>query len=78
MSPRSAIISVSMPRKLAKAIDKVSQETFRARSELVRNAVSDYLAEMEEDRLMFLKAYDSTRNEKIFTLEEIRKKYHLS
>ncbi len=73
MARKTKIVSVSLPEKMAKAIDLLSEEMDQTRSELIRDAVRDYLIDAHRDRERFLEIYAATRGEKMVPLEEFRK-----
>lgn len=78
MSRTSKILSISVPAKLSRAMDKLSKQTAQTRSELVRNAVREYIIDSNEDRERFLEAYKATRGQKTLSLEDLQKKYDLT
>lgn len=72
MARNTAVISLSLPPNLTKAMDALSHQTDQTRSELVRSALREYLLDVQEDRERFLNAYKATRKEKIFTMDQLR------
>lgn len=77
MPRKTQILSISLPANMTKAVDTLSRQTDQTRSELIRNALREYLLDMQEDRERFLTAYQSTRNERVYSMQEIREKYDL-
>ena len=76
--PRNTnIVSVSLPPNLAEAMDILSKQTDQTRSELVRNALREYITDLEDDRKRFLEAYKITRKEKTISMKMLKKKYNL-
>ena len=78
MSRKSHILSISLPDNLTKAVDTITKQTDQSRSELVRNALREYLLNMDDDRARFLEAYRETRKEKLITMDELRTRYQLN
>ena len=76
MPRTSSIISISLPTKLSRLIDKYAKKNAQTRSELMRDAVREYIADME-DQKRFEEAYKETRNQKTISLKQVRKKYNL-
>jgi metal-responsive CopG/Arc/MetJ family transcriptional regulator len=73
MKSSTHILSVSIPHGLSKAVDRLAEETAQNRSELIRHALREYIADMEEDRQRFIKAYRASRKERTYSLKEVRK-----
>ncbi len=71
------IVSVSLPATLTLTMDKLAKSTDQTRSELVRAALREYIADLNEDRGRFLEAYKATRKEKTFSLSTLKSKYSL-
>ena len=78
MARKTKILSISLPEQLTKAMDTLSKETDQTRSELVRNALREYLMDVQDDRKRFLEAYRETRGGKMITMEQLRRKYDLA
>ncbi len=74
----SNVLSISLPPNLTKAVDALSKKTDQTRSELIRNALREYVLDASEDKARFIEAYKATRNEKTKSLAQIRKQYNLS
>lgn len=70
-------MSVSLPRMLTKAIDALATSTQQNRSELVRSALREYIADAGEERERFIRAYKATRKEATVSLARLKKKYAL-
>jgi len=77
MLRKTNIVSISLPMNLTKAVDTLSKQTNQTRSELVCNALREYLTDLENDRKRFIKVLKSTRNEKTISMDALRKKYNL-
>ena len=77
MPRTSNVISISLPPNLSKAVDELSKQTDQTRSELMRDALREYIMDLEEDKKRFLKAYKETRGQKTISLKALRKKYKL-
>ena len=77
MPRKTNVLSISLPNNLTKAVDILSKETDQTRSELIRNALREYVSDMQEDRKRFLEAYKETRKEKTISLESLRIRYKL-
>ena len=76
--PRATnVLTISLPYQLSHAVDELTRQTEQTRSELVRQALRDYLVDVHEDRQRFLQAYRKTRKEKFISMEAFRKKYGL-
>lgn len=74
MARISNVISVSLPPHLTEAVDILSKQTSQTRSELMRNALREYILDMEESRKRFIEAYKETRGQKTISLSQLRKK----
>ena len=72
----SNVISISLPPNLTKAVDKLSKQMDQTRSELMRDALREYIADMEESRQRFLDAYKK-RSKKTIPLKTLLKKYNI-
>ena len=72
MTRKTKILSVSLPPTLTKAVDELSKQTDQTRSELMRNALREYLLDVKEDRQRFIEAYKLTRDEKTYNMDELR------
>ncbi len=77
MPRKTNVLSISLPPALTKAVDTLSKRTDQTRSELMRNALREYILDANEDRERFLDAYNSTRKEKTYTMSELRKRCNL-
>ncbi len=77
MPRKTDILSISLPKSMTKSIDALSAQTEQTRSELMRNALREYLLDVNEDREKFLDAYKNTRKEKTFTMKELRTRCNL-
>ncbi|TAL50164.1 ribbon-helix-helix protein, CopG family [Patescibacteria group bacterium] len=49
MPRQTTILSVSLPQAMTKTINKLSRQTSQTRSELIRNAVREYIVNRQED-----------------------------
>ena len=77
MSRKTQVLTISLPKNLSSAIDELSEQTAQTRSELIRNALREYLFDAEEDRIRFLKAYKATRKEPLKDFDDLIQKYNL-
>lgn len=77
MQRHTKTLTVSLPPNMTRAVDELSVQTDQTRNELIRNALREYLLDIQEDRKRFLKAYRQTRKEKTITFGALRKKYDL-
>ncbi|KKW32224.1 MAG: Ribbon-helix-helix protein, CopG family [Candidatus Uhrbacteria bacterium GW2011_GWA2_52_8d] len=72
MPRQTTVLSVSLPPKLSKAVDKLSKQTSQTRSELIRNALRDYILNFEEDiTLSKLAELRDTNNAKYLSHKEV-------
>ena len=78
MTQKKQILSISLPSNLIKKIDILSYQMQQKRNNIIIDALSAYLQDMDEEKEAFLKAYAQTRKGKTLTLEEIQEKYHLN
>ncbi|MFA4845709.1 MAG: hypothetical protein WC654_04080 [Patescibacteria group bacterium] len=69
--------TISLPDTLTNTVDVLSKKIDQTRSEFVGMAVREFLLDIQDDRNHFLEAYKKTRNEKVLSLSELRKKYDL-
>ncbi len=67
------IWSISLPKHMSQTVDRLAKLTDQSRSELVRHALREYVADMEGDRQRFVEAYQATRRQKIFTHAQLKK-----
>lgn len=67
------VISISLPAALTKTVDKLAKANHQTRSEFVRAALHDYIAEEEAEARYALKVYHETRNDKTYTHAEVKK-----
>lgn len=65
-----------MPAKLSRLVDKYAKINSQTRSELMRDALREYIADMK-DQKRFEEAYKETRNQKSVSIKQMRKKYNL-
>ncbi|GEM_PF-4353316 len=49
MARQTTVLSVSLPQTMTKAIDKISKQTSQTRSELIQNALREYMRNLRED-----------------------------
>lgn len=75
MARQAQVLSISLPLNLSKAVDKLARATGQNRSELIRSALREYIADETEDKTRFISAYKATRKEKTMSLKDIKKKY---
>lgn len=74
----TSILSVSLPTRMTKTIDELARATEQNRSELVRHALREYIADVDDDRKRFVTAYRATRQEKTTTLSSLKKQMGLA
>ncbi|MFH1631429.1 MAG: ribbon-helix-helix domain-containing protein [bacterium] len=77
MARQTNVLSLSLPANLAQAVDELAHATDQNRSELIRAALRDYVADQSEDRERFIKAYKATRGEPTISMKQLKKKYDL-
>ncbi len=72
MPRQTSVLSISIPQKLTKEIDIISKKTSQTRSELVRNAIREYIQNLQEDVVLTkLANIRDTKNAKYLSHEEV-------
>ncbi len=77
MSRKTQILSISLPKGMTQLIDDLSAQMDQTRSELMRNALREYVLDVKEDRKRFLEAYKDTRKQKTYSMKELRSRCNL-
>lgn len=72
------VISISLPPALTKTVDKLAKANHQTRSELIRAALHDYIEEEKAEARYAMEVYRKTRNEKTYTLDQVKKMLKLS
>ena len=72
MPRQTSVLSISIPQKLTKEIDIISKKMSQTRSELVRNAIREYIQNLQEDVVLTkLANIRDTKNAKYLSHEEV-------
>jgi metal-responsive CopG/Arc/MetJ family transcriptional regulator len=67
------IISISLPASLAKTMDRMAKECSQTRSEFVRGAIRERILDEQEELARFNHAVKVSKNDKRYSLEEVKK-----
>lgn len=67
----STAVSIRLPDKMAKELDKVAQETERPRSFIIQKALESYLEDYADLQIALDRLHDKT--DSIISSEEMRK-----
>ena len=71
----SVSVSVRLPDKLAKRLDRVVNNTDRSRSYLMQKALETYLEEQADFQIAFDRLHDT--NDLVISLDDMRKELEL-
>ena len=71
----SVSVSVRLPDKLAKQLDRVVKNTDRSRSYLMQKALETYLEEQADFQIAFDRLHDT--NDPVISLDDMRKELEL-
>ena len=72
MPRQTSVLSISIPQKLTEEIDIISKKTSQTRSELVRNAIREYIQNLQEDVVLTkLANIRDTKDAKYLSHEEV-------